>query len=168
MGQSRPLFLFIFVLFTFQFKWQIYNLNNINWKKRRWCAWDSNPGRKRIHWAMAAPLTPFSVRFLLLYLSPFSLFLLMVCRYVCSCLTTHVRINFNLKNVSVPFESAALSLSSSSASQLMLVNFAPQTSMKCKSSPLNKCSNVLTTPTRRIWTLRTLNLSITRSLVRSS
>ena len=27
------LFLFIFVLFTFQFKWQIYNLNNINWKK---------------------------------------------------------------------------------------------------------------------------------------
>ena len=31
MGQSRPLFV-IFVLFTFQFKWQIYNLNNINWK----------------------------------------------------------------------------------------------------------------------------------------
>ena len=27
------LFLFIFVLFTFQFKWQIYNSNNINWKK---------------------------------------------------------------------------------------------------------------------------------------
>ena len=26
------LFLFIFVLFTFQFKWQIYNLNNMNWK----------------------------------------------------------------------------------------------------------------------------------------
>ena len=38
MCQSRPL-LFIFVLFTFQFKWQIYN-----WKKSRWCAWDSNPG----------------------------------------------------------------------------------------------------------------------------
>ena len=61
MGQSRPLFLFIFVLFTFQFKWQIYNLNNINWKKRRWCAWDSNPGRqdgrrRQIHWAIAAPL----------------------------------------------------------------------------------------------------------------
>ena len=59
MGQSRPLFVF-FVLFTFQFKWQIYNLNNINWKKRRWCAWDLNPGRhdgrrRQIHWAIAAP-----------------------------------------------------------------------------------------------------------------
>ena len=53
--------MFIFVLFTFQFKWQIHNLNNINWK----CidggsAWDSNPGRqdgrrRRIHWAIAAP-----------------------------------------------------------------------------------------------------------------
>ena len=62
------LFLYIFVLlvrlgFTFQFKWQIYNLNNINWKKRRWCAWDSNLGRqdgrrRRIHWAIAAPLLP--------------------------------------------------------------------------------------------------------------
>ena len=54
------LFLFIFVLFTFQFKWQIYNLNNINWNKHRWCAWDSNPGwqdgrRRKIHWAIAAP-----------------------------------------------------------------------------------------------------------------
>ena len=54
------LFLFIFVLFTLQFKWQIYNLNNIKWKKRRWCAWDSNPERqdvrhRQIHWAMAAP-----------------------------------------------------------------------------------------------------------------
>ena len=28
LGQSKPLF----VLFTFQFKWQIYNLNNKNWK----------------------------------------------------------------------------------------------------------------------------------------
>ena len=58
------LFLFIFVLFTFQFKWQIYNLNNKNWKKRRWCAWDSNPGwhdgrRRRIHWAMEAPPSMF-------------------------------------------------------------------------------------------------------------
>ena len=26
------LFLLIFVLFTFQFKWQIYNLNKLNWK----------------------------------------------------------------------------------------------------------------------------------------
>ena len=54
---NPDLFLFIFVLFTFQFKWQIYNLNNINWKKHRWCAWDSNPGQldgrhRRIHWAM--------------------------------------------------------------------------------------------------------------------
>ena len=52
--------LFLLVLFTFQFKWQIYNLNNINRKKRWLCAWYSNPGwqdgRCRwIHWAMAAP-----------------------------------------------------------------------------------------------------------------
>ena len=55
------LFLFIFVLFTFQLKLQIYNLNFINWKKRRWCAWKSNLGqqdgrRRQIHWAMAAPI----------------------------------------------------------------------------------------------------------------
>ena len=38
MGQSRPFFLFIFVFST------CYNLNsNLHWKKRRWCAWDSNP-----------------------------------------------------------------------------------------------------------------------------
>ena len=36
----------IFVLFTFQFKWQLYKLNNNNWKNRRWCAWDSNLGRQ--------------------------------------------------------------------------------------------------------------------------
>ena len=59
-GPILASFMFIFVLFTFQFKWQIYNLNNKNWKKRRWCAWDSNPGRhdgrhRQIHWAMAAP-----------------------------------------------------------------------------------------------------------------
>ena len=58
MGQSRPLYLFIFVLFTFKFNWQIYSLKL---KKHRWCAWDSNPGRqdgrrRRIHWAMVAPL----------------------------------------------------------------------------------------------------------------
>ena len=52
MGQSRPLFLFIFVVSI---------CHNLNWKKRRWCAWDSNPGRQdgrreRIHWATAAPL----------------------------------------------------------------------------------------------------------------
>ena len=48
-GQSRPLFLFIFVFST------CYNINS-NWKKHRWCAWDSNPGwqdgrRERTHWA---------------------------------------------------------------------------------------------------------------------
>ena len=59
-GPIPASFCFIFVLFSFQFKWQTYHLNNINWKKHRWCAWDSNPGRqygrrRRIHWAMAAP-----------------------------------------------------------------------------------------------------------------
>ena len=64
MGQSRPLFLFIFVFST------CYNLNsNLNWKKHRWCAWDLNPGRqdgrrKWIHWAMAAPLYLFIFVFL--------------------------------------------------------------------------------------------------------
>ena len=34
--------------------------SNINWLKRWWCAWDSNPGwqdgrHTRIHWAIAAP-----------------------------------------------------------------------------------------------------------------
>ena len=39
MGQSWPLFPFIFVFST------CYNSNsNLNWKKHRWCAWDSNPG----------------------------------------------------------------------------------------------------------------------------
>ena len=47
-----------FLMFIFVFsKW--YN-SNLNWKKLRWCAWDSNPGRqdgrrRQIHWAMAAP-----------------------------------------------------------------------------------------------------------------
>ena len=31
-GPILASFMFIFVLFTFQFKWQIYNLNNKNWK----------------------------------------------------------------------------------------------------------------------------------------
>ena len=49
MGQSRP---FLFSFFP------RYNLNT-NWKKRRWCAWDSNPGpqdgkRRQNHGAMAA------------------------------------------------------------------------------------------------------------------
>ena len=58
------LFLFIFVLFTFQFKWPIYNLNKINSKKHRWCAWDLNPGqqdgrRRQFHWAMTLYQPPF-------------------------------------------------------------------------------------------------------------
>ena len=51
MGQSRPLFC-LFLFFSH------YNFNT-NWKKRRWCAWDSNPGpqygrRRQNHRAMAA------------------------------------------------------------------------------------------------------------------
>ena len=50
-----PLFLFIIVFST------CYNLNsNLNCLKRRWCAWDSNPGwqdgrSRQIHWTTAAP-----------------------------------------------------------------------------------------------------------------
>ena len=45
-----------FCLFSF---FSHYNFNNTNWKKHRWCAWDSNPrpidGRcRRYHGAMAA------------------------------------------------------------------------------------------------------------------
>ena len=59
MGQSQPLFDY-FVLITFNFNWQIYSLNYLKWKKRKWCAWDLNPGwqvgrRRQIHWAMVAP-----------------------------------------------------------------------------------------------------------------
>ena len=51
MGQSRPLFC-LFLFFSH------YNFNT-NWKKRRWCAWDSNLGlqngrRRQNHRAMAA------------------------------------------------------------------------------------------------------------------
>ena len=51
MGQSRPLFC-LFLFFS------RYNFNT-NWKKRRWCAWDSNLGpqdgrRRQNHGAMAA------------------------------------------------------------------------------------------------------------------
>ena len=54
MWAKHGLFLFIFVSFSLQ--WQI----DSEWKKRRWCAWDSNAGLldgrcRRIHWAMAAP-----------------------------------------------------------------------------------------------------------------
>ena len=56
-GQITAYFCFIFVLFTFQFLWQIYNLNNINWKKRRWRAWDSNPGGRAGWKAKTNPLS---------------------------------------------------------------------------------------------------------------
>ena len=47
-----------FCLFSF-FSNSNNNFNNTNWKKRRWCAWDSNPGpqegrQRRNHGAMAA------------------------------------------------------------------------------------------------------------------
>ena len=46
---SFPVFIFVFS-----------TRYNLNWKKRRWCAWESNPGQQdgrheRIHWATAAP-----------------------------------------------------------------------------------------------------------------
>ena len=55
MGQSRPLLVYFR---SFHIPIQ---MTNKNWKKHRWCAWDSNPGGqdgrcRRIHWAMAAPL----------------------------------------------------------------------------------------------------------------
>ena len=56
-GQITAYFCFIFVLFTFQFLWQIYNLNNINWKKRRWRAWDSNQGGRAGWKAKTNPLS---------------------------------------------------------------------------------------------------------------
>ena len=61
------IFLCIFVLFTFQFKWQIFNLNYINWKSVVFDACDSNPGpqdgRSRwIRWAMVAPL-PYNIKY---------------------------------------------------------------------------------------------------------
>ena len=55
MGQSWPLFVYFR---SFHIPIQ---MTNINWKKHRWCAWGSKPRqqdgrRRRIHWAMAAPL----------------------------------------------------------------------------------------------------------------
>ena len=39
-----------------------YNINNKNWKKHRWCSWDSKPqpqdGRRRKNGAMVAPKRP--------------------------------------------------------------------------------------------------------------
>ena len=59
MGQTRPLF---FLLFSTQWQYS----TKFDYKKRRWWAWDSNPGqqdgrRRRICWAMAAPLIPLYV-----------------------------------------------------------------------------------------------------------
>ena len=60
--QFTASFSFIFVHFSFQY--QLYSFNNTNWKKHRWCAWDSSPGpqdcrHRRNHGAMAAaPCVP--------------------------------------------------------------------------------------------------------------
>ena len=48
-----------FCLFSLFSLFSHYNFNNTNWKKHRWCAWDSNPGLQngwhiRDHGAMAA------------------------------------------------------------------------------------------------------------------
>ena len=46
---------------SFSVYFRLFNMLQFKLKKRRWCAWESNPGRqdgrrKRIHWATAAPL----------------------------------------------------------------------------------------------------------------
>ena len=69
-------FLASFCLFSFF----SYNFNT-NWKKRRWCAWDLNPGpqdgrRRRNHWAMAAT----NVYFKLNEQKQFSYIRLMACQ----------------------------------------------------------------------------------------
>ena len=61
MGQTRPLF--VYFRYFHDAKTNIAStmrMCDYKWKKRGWCAWDSNPGRqvgrrRRIHWAMAAP-----------------------------------------------------------------------------------------------------------------
>ena len=60
MGQSRPLFVY-FRCFHIPIQMTNIQFEQFKLKKRRWCAWDSNPGRhdgrrRRIHWAIAAPL----------------------------------------------------------------------------------------------------------------
>ena len=52
---------------SFSVYFRLFNMLQFKLKKRRWCAWESNPGRQdgrreRIHWATAAPL-----KILLLY-----------------------------------------------------------------------------------------------------
>ena len=59
-GQTRPLLLFSFL--------SQYSTIYYKWKKRKWCAWDSNPGPQNwrcrlIHWAMAAPILELWVGF---------------------------------------------------------------------------------------------------------
>ena len=54
MRPKPGIFLFTFILFTRQ--WQIqHKMLLLNWTKRGWCAWDSNPGckMKGLHGAMA-------------------------------------------------------------------------------------------------------------------
>ena len=53
MSQTR-LLLCTFVIFTIH--WQIKQKIYQKWYKHWLCAWDSNPGRRRIQWAMAAPI----------------------------------------------------------------------------------------------------------------
>ena len=60
-----------FCLFSF-FSHPNSNDKYIIWKKHRWYAWDSNPGwldgrRRRIHWAMAAPIRKKNVWIAMLY-----------------------------------------------------------------------------------------------------
>ena len=45
---------------SFSVYFRLFNMLQFKLKKRRWCAWESNPGRQdgrreRIHWATAAP-----------------------------------------------------------------------------------------------------------------
>ena len=60
MGQTRPLFR-LFSSFSHSNNKYSFIFNNINWKKHRWCAWDSNlelqdDRCRRNHGAMAAAL----------------------------------------------------------------------------------------------------------------
>ena len=47
MGQSRPL-LHLYLSFSHFNGNSSFNFNNINWEKCKWCAWDSNPGRRMV------------------------------------------------------------------------------------------------------------------------
>ena len=77
-GPNPVYLLFIFVLFSFQYQIQHHKL-----KKRKWCAWDSNPGlqdgwQRLKHGAMAATPSTHSITAFTDYLSFFLLFSLSV------------------------------------------------------------------------------------------